>query len=56
METRKLNEIEQLINKLRSHMILTARIKGLNHPDTIKCSQELDALLNEYSRLKFFHE
>ena len=49
METKTL-ELE--INLLRIYMINTGNFKGLNHPDTIKLSQELDILLNIYQRIK----
>ena len=43
-----LEEVKFKIEVLRSHMIDTGQLKGLTHPDTIKLSQELDVLLNEY--------
>ncbi|WP_253896076.1 aspartyl-phosphate phosphatase Spo0E family protein [Solibacillus sp. R5-41] len=36
------------IEKLRSHLINVGMEKGLTHPNTIKASQDLDKLLNEY--------
>jgi stage 0 sporulation regulatory protein len=36
------------INSLRNYLIIIGEIKGLNHPDTIKISQELDLLINIY--------
>ncbi|MGG0855286.1 Spo0E family sporulation regulatory protein-aspartic acid phosphatase [Metabacillus fastidiosus] len=47
-----LNELENDIQSLRSRMIATGIQKGLNHPDSIKYSQQLDVLLNKYQRLK----
>lgn len=47
------NKIENKIYELRHKMISTAQIKGLNHPDTIKCSEELDIQLNQYEVNKF---
>ncbi|WP_099586440.1 aspartyl-phosphate phosphatase Spo0E family protein [Pseudomonas sp. 2822-17] len=37
---------------MRYHMMKLAKSKGLNHPDTIKCSQELDEFLNKYQQIK----
>ncbi|MEG0439164.1 aspartyl-phosphate phosphatase Spo0E family protein [Solibacillus cecembensis] len=37
------------IEKLRSRLIYVGMEKGLTHPNTIKVSQDLDKLLNEYS-------
>lgn len=49
MKTKEANrELEFKINKLRQKMIDTAKIRGFNHPDTIKCSQELDNILYKY--------
>ncbi|ATP42398.1 hypothetical protein CSE16_07740 [Solibacillus sp. R5-41] len=36
------------IEKLRSQLINVGMEKGLTHPNTIKISQDLDKLLNEY--------
>ncbi|MED4402477.1 aspartyl-phosphate phosphatase Spo0E family protein [Metabacillus fastidiosus] len=49
-----LNELENDIQSLRSRMITTGMQKGLNHPDSIKYSQQLDVLLNKYQRLKSY--
>ncbi|MBO1514006.1 aspartyl-phosphate phosphatase Spo0E family protein [Metabacillus bambusae] len=46
------NKLEYNINSLRNRMISIGELKGLNHPDTIKCSQKLDLYLNKYDRLK----
>ncbi|MDG5785903.1 aspartyl-phosphate phosphatase Spo0E family protein [Evansella sp. AB-P1] len=43
-------ELEYKIETFRICMIFLAQSKGFNHPDTIKCSQELDVLLNKYQR------
>jgi hypothetical protein len=45
-------ELENKIKSLRIQMMCTAKLKGINHPDTIKFSQELDLILNEYQLLK----
>lgn len=45
-------KLENKINLLRIHMISTGLSKGLNHPNTIKCSQELDDLLNKYQQIR----
>jgi len=47
-----LQELEHRIDVLRSHMIAIGKSKGLNHPNTIKFSQELDSLLNVYQKNK----
>lgn len=44
--------LEAEISLLRMEMISTAKLKGLEHPDTIKCSQALDILLNRYQKIK----
>lgn len=40
---------------LRNKMITIGNLKGLNHPDTLKCSQELDKLLIKYQKIKSIH-
>ncbi|OIJ13371.1 hypothetical protein BKP35_09045 [Anaerobacillus arseniciselenatis] len=45
-----IKELELKINKLRRCMVFTAQLKGTNHSDTIKQSQELDQLLNDYQK------
>ncbi|MFA9556679.1 aspartyl-phosphate phosphatase Spo0E family protein [Evansella sp. AB-rgal1] len=45
-------ELEFKIDTLRIQMMKLAQSKGFNHPDTIKCSQELDVFLNKYQGLK----
>ena len=47
-----INKIERKIKLLRKKMIYTANIKGLNHPHTIKRSQQLDNHLNNYRQVK----
>lgn len=44
-------ELQDRIDVLRNYMIDTAELNGLSHPNTIKCSQELDILLNQYQKL-----
>ncbi|HLU22323.1 aspartyl-phosphate phosphatase Spo0E family protein [Lederbergia graminis] len=39
------------IQKKRELMCILGEVYGLNATETIKCSQELDALLNEYYHL-----
>jgi hypothetical protein len=51
--TTKLNEVSNLelldlINKKRNQIIELGLTKGLNDLETIKCSQSLDVLLNNY--------
>ncbi|WP_084031634.1 aspartyl-phosphate phosphatase Spo0E family protein [Anaerobacillus arseniciselenatis] len=52
MNNKKLKDIELEINTLRSCMISKAQLKGINHPETIKISQDLDILLNDYQQLR----
>lgn len=40
------------IQALRSELIKCGMEKGFTHPTTIKLSQTLDKLLNEYSSIK----
>ncbi|MBM4764392.1 MULTISPECIES: aspartyl-phosphate phosphatase Spo0E family protein [unclassified Bacillus (in: firmicutes)] len=47
-----LKELEDKIDVLRTCMIDLATSNGFTHPDTIKCSQELDVLLNEHQKIK----
>lgn len=44
------SKLELEISILRQKMIDTGQMKGLNHLDTIKCSQELDKILNIYQK------
>lgn len=46
-----ITKIEYKIHVLRKRMISTAHLKGFNHHETIKCSQELDIFLNKYQQL-----
>ncbi|MFB5282562.1 Spo0E family sporulation regulatory protein-aspartic acid phosphatase [Peribacillus sp. Hz7] len=52
MNVLSLQELEYRIDVLRTHMIAIGKSKGLNHPNTIKFSQELDSLLNVYQKNK----
>ena len=45
-------ELKYKIDTLRFRMVSIAQLKGYNHPDTIKCSQELDVFINKYQRLE----
>ncbi|MEC2073314.1 aspartyl-phosphate phosphatase Spo0E family protein [Alkalihalophilus marmarensis] len=45
-------KLEGRIEKLRCEMIKSGLKNGLNHPDTIKYSQQLDMLLNRYNRMR----
>ncbi|MED4402474.1 aspartyl-phosphate phosphatase Spo0E family protein [Metabacillus fastidiosus] len=51
-----LNNLEDAIQSLRSQMIAAGMQKGLNHPDTISYSQQLDVLLNKYQCLMLHQE
>ena len=44
-------ELELEISKKRDIMIKTGNKYGIKHPRTLKCSKELDVLLNKYQRL-----
>lgn len=46
-----LTELKYKIDSKRNLMISTALLKGFNHPKTIKCSQELDVLLNKHYQI-----
>lgn len=45
-------ELEEKIFSLQTHMIAVGIVKGLAHPDTIECSQELDILMNKHLKIK----
>ena len=45
-------ELEEKIFILQTHMIALGKSKGLTNPETIKCSQDLDTLLNKYQKIK----
>jgi len=49
-----ITRLEIKINFKRNRMIRSGIKKGLNHPDTIRLSQQLDKLLNEYQKGKFY--
>ncbi|MGG3890064.1 aspartyl-phosphate phosphatase Spo0E family protein [Metabacillus fastidiosus] len=51
-----LNSLEDAIQSLRSQMITSGMQKGLNHPDTISYSQQLDISLNKYQCLMLHQE
>jgi len=44
--------LETEITKVRQEMITIGLAKGLNNPETVNISQELDSLLNLYYQLK----
>ncbi|SOC11087.1 Spo0E like sporulation regulatory protein [Ureibacillus xyleni] len=45
-------DLENEIYNLRKRMIEMGRNKGLLHPETIKCSQELDEIMNQFQNVK----
>lgn len=45
-------EVQFKIEEIRNQMIDAGLLKGLTHPDTIKISQELDLLMNEYQKIQ----
>ena len=51
LKTISLEELEYRIDLVRIYMIEIASLYGFTHPDTIKCSQELDILLNKYLKV-----
>ena len=40
------------IEYLRHEMHVTAYIKGISHPDVLRISQKLDAVINEFCKLE----
>ncbi len=50
-QTISLLELEDAIVTLQSRMIDIGLSKGLTHPDTVKCSQELDVVLNHFQQM-----
>ncbi|HWK23638.1 MAG TPA: aspartyl-phosphate phosphatase Spo0E family protein [Ureibacillus sp.] len=50
-ETISLLELEDIIACLQNRMINIGLSKGLTHPDTVKCSQELDSFLNHFHQI-----
>jgi hypothetical protein len=51
IETYDLNDIITDIEKSRNVMIAIGRQKGLNDPETIKASQELDKLIIRFEQI-----
>lgn len=47
-----ISELEVQLFKLQTRMIQVGMLKGLTHPDTVKCRQELDVVINNVQRLK----
>lgn len=50
-ETISLLDLEEAIVTLQNRMIDIGLSKGLTHPDTVKCSQELDVVLNHFQQM-----
>ena len=44
-------KLKKQINLSRDNLIQLGQKKGLNHPETVKCSQELDKLIIEFQVL-----
>lgn len=44
-------DLEDAIATLQNRMINIGLSKGLTHPDTVKCSQELDIVLNHFQQM-----
>lgn len=55
-KTLALLELEDKMIHLQELMIDTGILKGLTHPDTIKCSQELDGVMNDFHTIKLKQE
>lgn len=51
-----MDELVIEIDEKRNKMIAIAMDSGLNSKETIKCSQELDSLLNQYERIKMVNQ
>lgn len=47
----ELNELQEMIEKLRSKMNEVALRKALTDPEVVRASQMLDVLLTEYQRM-----
>ncbi|MBD8067429.1 aspartyl-phosphate phosphatase Spo0E family protein [Bacillus sp. PS06] len=47
----QIGDLRDYISEKRSEMIATATIEGFTSEETIKVSQELDELINQYHRL-----
>ncbi|MGG3450493.1 aspartyl-phosphate phosphatase Spo0E family protein [Domibacillus aminovorans] len=52
MSDHKLKDTNTQIEKLRTHLNELTKEKSLSDPEVVETSQMLDALLNEYDRLK----
>ncbi|HWL11615.1 MAG TPA: aspartyl-phosphate phosphatase Spo0E family protein [Ureibacillus sp.] len=50
-EAISLLELEDTIVNLQTRMIDIGLSKGLTHPETVKCSQELDLVLNQFQSM-----
>lgn len=48
------NDLLDAIEKKRLELFQIVTVQGLNSPLAVKCSQELDLLLNDYDR-KYIH-
>ncbi|MFJ8236378.1 aspartyl-phosphate phosphatase Spo0E family protein [Ureibacillus sp. NPDC094379] len=51
-EDLSLLDLENAFLKLQARMINLGIQKGLSHPETIQCSQELDRILNTIHQMK----
>ncbi|MFD1735530.1 aspartyl-phosphate phosphatase Spo0E family protein [Bacillus salitolerans] len=54
--SKQLTKLLEEINRKREMMISTAFATGFTSEDTIKCSQELDELINQYQHQKVFEK
>ena len=44
-----MSKLKELIEQLREKMNQLAKEKGINHPEVLTISQQLDELLNQYN-------
>ncbi|MEQ6377452.1 aspartyl-phosphate phosphatase Spo0E family protein [Bacillaceae bacterium S4-13-56] len=51
MDEKSNQHLQSRIEKKRNEMIRTAKVKGIGHKSTLKCSQELDYLLNKLQKV-----
>ncbi|MFD2639098.1 aspartyl-phosphate phosphatase Spo0E family protein [Piscibacillus salipiscarius] len=52
MNIRQKEQLYQNIKQLRESMIDSGLTKGLHDPETVRLSQELDRLLNQYENTR----
>lgn len=50
------DKLEDRINQLRKNLIQTVEATGLNSPETLNCSQQLDQLIMTYQKIHKLNE